>query len=358
MSAVIDLSGYEIDLTGMTGSSFNILQSLLLVTSDPDGSDITVTSSQQFKIEATFRNVRLDYARGYFGNRIITDTTEVDLEPLQALIGGGIDLPAPNLEIDLINGVKVGAKATLLTLTNTSALGQTVALTGNHLGVPFYLDEPTGSWGTLQPTTKTLQFNGANSSIESYLENLGAKHKLGYKLELNPWGNVSGGYNEVFPNSRLKVKVRAQMPLAVGADGLTLQDTFDIDLSQSVDKTHIGSGSFILNASNTFPISASINLFLLDANGYLLHTISASEQIGSGTLGTYDAISELYKKNSEVIYNLSASVLNDINQIKKVVVRAVFDTPDNSGTNVQAAIVAGSFLSVKLRTRFILNTVY
>jgi hypothetical protein len=353
-----DLSGYEIDLTGMTGSSFNILQSLLLVTSDPDGSDITVTSSQQFKIEATFRNVRLDYARGYFGNRIITDTTEVDLEPLQALIGGGIDLPAPNLEIDLINGVKVGAKATLLTLTNTSTLGQTVALTGNHLGVPFYLDEPTGSWGTLQPTTKTLQFNGANSSIESYLENLGAKHKLGYKLELNPWGNVSGGYNEVFPNSRLKVKVRAQMPLAVGADGLTLQDTFDIDLSQSVDKTHIGSGSFILNASNTFPISASINLFLLDANGYLLHTISASEQIGSGTLGTYDAISELYKKNSEVIYNLSASVLNEINQIKKVVVRAVFDTPDNSGTNVQAAIEAGSFLSVKLRTRFILNTVY
>jgi hypothetical protein len=358
MTSMIDLSGYQIDLTGIIGASYNVLQSMLVVTSDPNGPSVTVTSTQEFKIEAAFQHVRLDYARGYFGNRVISDTTSFDLEPLKNLLSGSLDLPAPNLEIDLVNGVKIGARATILSLSNTNASGNSISLSGSSLGTPFYLNEPTGNWGTLQPTVTTLEFNGSNSSIESYLENLGSTHQLGYKLELNPWGNVSGGYNEIFPQSRLKVKVRAQMPLSIGADGLTLQDTFDLNLEQSVDKTHIGSGSFILNASNSFPISTGITLFLLDENGSLLHTVVGTELIASGTLGTYDVYSGLYKKDSELIYTLTEPMLKDIGKVKKVAVRAIFNTPDNSGANIQTSIAARSFLAVKLKTRFVLNTVY
>ena len=358
MTSMIDLSGYQIDLTGIIGASYNVLQSMLVVTSDPAGPSVTVTSAQEFKIEAAFQHVRLDYARGYFGNRVITDTSSIDLEPLKNLIGGSVNLPAPNLEIDLVNGVKIGARATILSLSNTNASGNTMSLSGSSIGTTFYLNEPTGTWGTLQPTTTTLAFNGTNSNIENYLENMGATHQLGYKLELNPWGNVSGGYNEIFPQSRLKVKVRAQMPLSIGADGLTLQDTFDLNLSQSTDKTHIGSGSFVLTASNTFPISAGVTLYLLDENGSLLHTVVGTEQILSGTLGGLEVLSGLYKKDSEIIYTLTEPMLKDINKVKKVAVRAVFNTPDNTGTNVQASISAGSYLAVKLKTRFVLNTVY
>jgi hypothetical protein len=354
----IDLSGYEIDLTGLTGSKFNVLQSLLIVSTDPTGSSVVVNSSQQFKTQASFHQLQLDYARGYFGNKIISDTASLFLTPFQKILSGSIDLPSPDLKIDLINGLKIGARATISSLWNINAMKETTTLTGTNIGVPFYVNEASGNEFSFQPSSTSIDFNGTNSSIDAYLENLGSKHELGYKLELNPWGNISGGYNEIFPNSRLKIRVRAQMPLSIGADGLTLQDTFNIDLSQNRDKTHVSEGSLVLKASNTFPISAGAVLFLLDENNVLLHTVNNANYIHSGMQGIFDPISGLYKKDTELIYTLSESVFKDLNRIKKIVVKTEFNTPDNTGSNIQTAISAGSFLAIKLTTRFVLNTVF
>jgi hypothetical protein len=357
MTSMIDLAGYEMDLTGISGSLYNVLQSLLVVSSDPAGPFVTITQSQEFKIQATFENIRMDYARGYFGQRVLTDTVNVDLEALQNIAGGTMDLPAPELFVDIINGVKIGARATILSLSNTSFSGNTVQLSGGQIQSPLYINEPTGNWSTLQPSQTSLAFNGTNSNIEAYLENLGVNHKLAYKMELNPWGNLSGGYNEIFPNSRLKVKVRAMMPLEVGADGLTLLDTFNLDLKQDLEKTHVGSGSFVLSALNAFPLSASIKLLLLDEDGQLLFTVSGSQNVASGISGEVDPLSGLQVEKSDVVFELPAHVLSELQQIKKVAVRAVFNTPDASGVSVPMSVKAGAFLAVKLKTRFVLNAV-
>ncbi|MCE2712586.1 MAG: hypothetical protein LW688_08605 [Cryomorphaceae bacterium] len=357
MNSLIDLAGYEMDLTGISGSLYNVLQSLLVVSSDPAGPFVTITQAQQFKIQATFENIRMDYARGYFGNRVFSDTVNVDLEALKNVISGTLDLPAPELFVDIINGVKIAARATILNLSNTSVSGNTVQLSGGQIQVPLYINEPTGNWSTLQPSQTSLEFNGANSNIEAYLENLGTVHQLAYQLELNPWGNLSGGYNEIYPNSRLKVKVRAMMPLELGADGLTLQDTFNLDFEQDIEKTHVGSGSFVLTALNAFPLAASVKLMLLDDNGQLLHIVNGTQDVLSANSGELDPLSGLLVEKSEVIFDLPAHVLNDLQKIKKVCVRAVFNTPDATGNSVPMSIKAGAYLAVKLKTRFVLNTV-
>jgi hypothetical protein len=73
----IDLSGYSMDLTGVSGGDYNLIKSQVKVSSDPLGPDITVTPSNVIKFNATFKDVKVDYARGYFGNRILADTTDV-----------------------------------------------------------------------------------------------------------------------------------------------------------------------------------------------------------------------------------------------------------------------------------------
>jgi hypothetical protein len=356
MNLTIDLSGYEIDLTGINGSTHNILQSLLSVSSDPTGPSVTLTTSDEFKFHASFRNLHLDYALGYFGKKVISGSTLLNLELFRKVISGKIDIPAPDLQIRLINGVKVKAKVTILSLSNTNASQQQEILAGTNIGLPVDLIEPTVNGLSLLPSLTTMEFNATNSSIENYFENLGVSHKLDYKLELNPLGNVSGADNEILPNSRLKVQVHAKMPLSIGLDGLTLQDTFDLNLSQNREKSHFSSGSLMLNASNTFPFEAGVTLFFLDQGGNLLYTLVNSQKVESGTSGSLDLSSGLYKKDSELSFMLSESMIKDLSTIKKVVVRARFNSPNSSVINVQAAIEAGSFLAIKLKTRFMLNT--
>lgn len=358
-TAILDISGYDIDLTGISGGDYNILQSKLIVSTDPTGPAIVLSNSQVFKVEAEFKNIKIDYARGYFGNISISDTSSYTIELLNTIVSGSVDLPTSIIRFDVSNGLKVDAKATITTVSNTNYAGNTVFLANSQIGSPVYLSAATGSWSSLTNSLESIEFNGLNSNVESYLENIGNTHVVGYKVELNPWGNTTGGWNEIFPNSRLKVKLKAQMPLAIGADGLTLRDTFDFDISQDLDKSHIESGIITLNASNAFPFSSSVKLYLMNDNEEVLYTVLGTSDISSSLFGSVDPTDGKQKKNSEVQFILTEAMLMDINVIKKIGVETKFNTPDPvTSLSQQVNIPVGAFIAVKLRTKFNIKAVY
>lgn len=357
-TAILDISGYDIDLTGVSGGDYNILQSRLIIKSDPAGPTVTLSNSQTFKVDAEFKSIKIDYARGYFGNVSFTDTSNYVIELLNTVAAGSIDLPSTILNFEISNGLKVDAKAIITTVSNTNYSGNTVNLSNAQIGAPIYIGSATGSWSTLLNTTESLEFNGVNSNIENYLENLGNSHTVGYKIQLNPWGNTTGGWNEIFPNSRFKVKLNAQMPLAIGADGLTLRDTFDFDISQDIEKSHIESGTLVLNATNAFPFSSDVKLYFMNENEEVLHIVVGTSEIRSSLFGSIDPQDGKQKMNSEVIFILTDEMLSDLNTIKKVAVESTFNTPDPSTSlNQQVNIPVGAFITVKLKTKFNLKTV-
>ena len=357
-NTTLDLSGYDIDLTGQDGSLYNLLQSQLVINSDPFGPSVTLTNAHVFNVEATFQDIKIDYARGYFGNQVLSGSENVNLDFMNTVVGGLLDLPSTAIQLEIENGLKVDAKATLYSLTNTNNSGSTVALTGSQLGVPVVLSSATGSWSGLNPTTETISFNSANSNIENYLENLGSQHQINYKIELNPWGNTSGGWNEIFPNSRIRVKLHAQLPMTLAADDLTLKDTFDFDVSQDFEKTHVASGTLTLNATNAFPIEANPTLFLLDDLGNVMHVIPSSEPILSCNFGNIDPVDGLRKQESKVMFQLNESIVNDLSEVKKIAVQAVFNTPNEFGTSIEpVSIPIGAFLAIKLNAKFNLKTI-
>jgi hypothetical protein len=361
--ATLDISGYEIDLTGENGSLFNLLQSRLIINSDPAGPTVNVTTAHQFKVDAEFIDVKIDYARGYFGNKIITDTisTEAFLDDnlLSNITAGAIDFPDCSLQFDITNGMKVDVKALITTVKNTNYAGNTISLNASAISSPIFLDPATGSWSSLTPSSESLVFNSTNSNIESYLENIGDIHTIGYNLQLNPWGNTSGGWNEIFPNSRLKVKLKAQMPMTIGVDGLTLQDTFNLDLSQDLEKSHVASGSFVIQATNAFPFSCNTVLYLMDTNNNVLHTVFGTDNVQSALYGVIDPSDGLKKMSSEVEFLLSSNIIKDLDKIKKVSVRAEFNTPDpETSSNLPVSVPAGAFLAIKLKARLNVEVIY
>jgi hypothetical protein len=355
----LDLSGYDIDLTGESGLSYNKIQSKLSIKTDPDGPIVSINSQNDFKFEGFFSGLKVDYAKGYFGNQVISDTSLFTIPYLTNIISGNIDIPATNLTFLIENGMKVSLKGKLTQAENTNVSNNTVALNSTEIGSDFYVSPATGSWASLQPSEQSINFNSTNSNIEQYIENLGTEHKVGYQLQLNPWGNISGGADEVFPNSRIKVKINVEMPLQVGADGLTLRDTFDFNLSQDPTKIHANSGVITVNATNAFPVSCEPVLYFMDENNFVLHTVLGSSQIASSVLGSFNAQSGLFEKKSSVDFILPAPLIADLDKIKFVAIEARFDTPNaTTGFNEQQSIPYGAFLAVKMNVKLNGTIVY
>ena len=168
-------------------------------------------------------------------------------------------------------------------------------------------------------------------------------------MQPNPWGNTSQGHDEAFANSRLKIKVNAQMPLSLSADGLTLKDTFELNLKQNLEKTHVTSATLVLNATNAFPVACDIVLYFMK-DGQVWHTIVADAQIASANLGQPDPIDGLLKKKSKIHIVLPPNVVADLQDLNEVAVAATFATTDPAtGLATQQSIQAQAFLALQLQ---------
>lgn len=353
VSAVIDLSGYSLDLRGTNNAGYNLLQSEMIVQTDPTGEAITVTKYDSTSFTLKMKDIEIDYARGYFGQISVVDSSDLNIDFLQKITAGTLDLPATNIEFLISNGIKVAARATIQSVKNKNLnTGNTVSLAHNQIGVPIDIQGATGNWNNFIASLKTLSFTSANSNIEQYIENLGAVQKISYSLKLNPLGNVSGGWDEFFSNSSLQIKMKANMPLSAALNNLTFQDTFKLDFKNEKDKSHLISGKIKLRTSNAFPLEGAVQLFLLDENGQVIESISGSEKIASSIFGAFVNPGELQKNNSTVYFELSAASLSNIDRVKNVVIKAVMNTPDQNQNTTTVSIPDGAFMSIKLSASF------
>jgi hypothetical protein len=194
----LDLAGYDIDLTGESGLNYNRLQSKIAIKTDENGPVVSITSQHDFKFDGEISGIKIDYAKGYFGSQLISDTSKVIISQLNSIIGGTLDIPSPNLTFTIENGMKVSLKGKLTLAENTNALNNTVSLISSNIGSDFYIAQALGNWDNLQPASYQIEFNSGNSNIEQYLENVGSEHKLVYQIQ----SNASASWSRWLDSSR------------------------------------------------------------------------------------------------------------------------------------------------------------
>jgi hypothetical protein len=347
VNGFVDLAGYELDLRGASQGSFNRIQSKMIVESDINGQTVYVSNLDTLRFVFGMKDLVIDYARGYFGSQLITDTISENIDALSKISSGIIDLPSSSVELELVNGLKMSAKAKLTELKNVNAQQNTVNMSHPTLDSWLTINSATGTENSLQPSTTTLLFDGSNSNVEQYLENHGAKNDIGFELQLNPWGNVSGGWDEIFPQSSLKVNLKADMPLSIGLNDVVLLDTFDFSFKQDFTKTHVTSGNLWVKATNAFPLSGVVTLSLLDASGNTITTINGTSTFASSVFGS--VVNGILQKQSYVEFPISESVLEQLDLVKQLSLKVTMNTP-NPATNIseQMAIPADAFFGVKV----------
>jgi len=346
----VDLTGYQVDLTGQYGTSFNKLQSKLTVKSDPAGSVVSVNNLDSLRFVFTMDELRLDYARGYFGSQTFSDTLNKTIDVLTQITDGTIDLDAANLNFEIENGFKLSARAKLISLKNTNAQGSTVALSHSSVGSWINVNPAYGNYSNLTSTYTNIDFNGGNSNVEQFLENHGAQNEIAYQLQVNPWGNVSGGWDEVYDSRPMNIHLTGNLPLNIGATNLTILDTFSFSLNQNYDATHVESGDLIIDVDNAFPMQADLMLYFLDANGNVITQFVANNSIASSVYG--QLVNGIQQKKSTISMTCSASQVELLNSAKKVCVKAVLNTPDvNTNLSTQVSIPENAFLKFKIRAK-------
>jgi hypothetical protein len=342
----VDLTGYEIDLTGEFGTSYNRIQSKMVVKSDPDGPSVTVHTYDTIIFQFTMQNVQLDYARGYFGSELVSDTVYAQIDALNNISDGILDVDAMNFDLSIENGLKVNGKFKINSLKNINATGNSVSLTHPNIGTWNTINAATGSNGAITPSNTVLSFNPGNSNFEQYVENHGAKNELSFQLQMNPWGNVSGGWDEIYDAYPLRVKLNGLFPLNVGLKDLIFQDTFALSLINNPNKTHVKSGQIWVNAQNAFPFEGDLELYLLDANYQTIGIISGTSAIESSVFGT--VVNGILQKKSLVYFPVSEQICSDIGSVKYCMIHLKLNTYNGSGPNNQIAIPANAFFSFKL----------
>ncbi|WP_343634231.1 hypothetical protein [Fluviicola sp.] len=347
VTGLVDLSGYELDLTGQYGLSYNRIQSLLTVTSDPDGPTVNVTTSDVIKFRFSMKDVELDYARGYFGSQLVSDTVYATIDAMNNITDGLLDVDAMTFDLAIENGLKVNGKFKINSLKNINAAGNTVSLNHPNIGTWNTINAATGSnVNNIVPSNTTLHFTPGNSNFEQFIENHGAKNELSFQLQMNPWGNVSGGWDEIYDEHPLRVKLNGMFPLNVGLTDLIFQDTFALSLVNDPTKTNVKSGQIWVNAMNAFPFEGSLELYLLDANYQTIAVVSGTSAIESSVFGS--VVNGIMQKKSQVYFPVSESVCDNIASVKHCMIKLKLNTYNAGGANVQVPIPANAFFKFKL----------
>ena len=349
--ALIMLNGYELDLqgTGVMGSSnisaFNILQTSLSITTDPEGQNSSITTSDLFEFDAKFEDVKIAYAMGYFGELSFSDSTDISLPYIDLIRSGSVNLPDIPLSILVKNGAKIPASAKLTLLESTNNDGEVFDLISSELNTNHFVGPATGSWSSLTPSSYELEINENNSNLTDYIEHLGFKHKIGYDFRMNPFGSQTGSYNEIFPTSKVQIDVSSQFPLEIGVDGFIISDTIPFEVS-SLELNNLIQAESIelhLNYCNAFPMHGALKIKLLDENFNLLYSFYSNEFIGSGSSGTFDNAANIFKLCDKSVIVLDENGTDEMPQARFI----VFETTLNSDTNIvpmQVPIPSNAFL--------------
>jgi hypothetical protein len=351
--ALIMLNGYELDLqgTGVMGSSnisaFNILQTSLSITTDPEGENSSITTSDLFEFDAKFEDVKIAYAMGYFGELSFSDSTDISIPYIDLIESGSINLPDIPLSIAVKNGAKIPASAKLTLLESTNKDGEVFELISSELNTNHFVGPATGSWSSLTPSSYPLEINESNSNLTDYIEHLGFKHKIGYDFRMNPFGSQTGSYNEIFPTSKVEIDVSSEFPLEVGVDGLIISDTIAFKVSPLEINNLIEAESLELhlNYCNAFPMQGALKIKLLDEGLNLLYSFSSDEFIRSGSSGTFDSVANIFKLCDKSVIVFDENGTNEIPQAHYIVVETTLNSDINIAP-IEVSIPSNAFLFV------------
>jgi hypothetical protein len=354
----ISLSGYTVDFTGLNHNGYNTLITVLNGILDPAAAAYTLTSNDSVIITAQFYGMVPEYGQGYFGQtKKIIGPTKSNFPLFNGISAGSLNLKSASVNFTLENGFGVDARLYIDSLysMNTRPGGNNVPLIGNIVHNAININRATATINPLSPvipSVQTYSITNANSNIVQWIDNL--PNAIDYKLELttDPLGNVSGNQDFAYYGYGIKAYLDVSVPLFIATNNLTLQDTLSVNFASSSETKQVKSGTFTLYASNLFPFSAGMQIYMLNSNMQIADSILIPVQtIAAGIPNTNGMVTS--PTNSILTIPLDANHTNTLFSSKKIVIKAVFNMGCSTCTPIKYSKIYNTYqLNLKLIGNF------
>lgn len=331
ITEIIDITGYRLDLRGLAGNSYNTLVNSFSGNTSANGQSVQIIANQPFmSVSNTFVDVIPQYARGYFGSPGFSlENESANFDFLKKIIDGQLGLEEVKLSLSLENYIGADGQVEIHNITSVNErTGVSIDLQHEVMSTPINITRASDAWihsGNVTPTFKSYVFDNSNSNIRALIENL--PHCLDYSLDfkLNPLGNISSGNDFFYYENNIKTNLQLEVPMTFYSDHLTLSDTLDFNADAGTAGSKVNSGGFRIIADNSFPLSATMTLILIDENNVAIDSLYSLNNIAAPALnGNFISIGSLISTLDVPISSTTADKLTDT---KRINIKIVFDTP-------------------------------
>lgn len=329
-TATRDLGGARFDLRGPTMNSVNTLQTILGAQLDPNGSGAWVTADDSLIISANYEGLVPQYARGYFGQRTEEfgpDTNQLSL--FDSFVSGTLDLDVATLKLSVENGFGADLRIRMreFQAINTRT-GSSIDLQHAIFQGPINVNRAIDAGSAPIPSHYQTTIDQGNSNIDLFLESLADRVAYALDLEINPLGDISNGNDFLYHESDLKAQLDLEVPLRLIMNELTLQTISTPDLPGSSEGHALRTGTLRFFATNGFPMSARLELELIDAAGSVVSVIPVQGTVAPGILGANGIVTQRTQTKLEAV--IDAGTMDELYSGVRVRSRVAFTTSDQS----------------------------
>ncbi|MFT5921899.1 MAG: hypothetical protein ACI898_001232 [Flavobacteriales bacterium] len=318
-SNTVDLSGASIDLQGTNGNQFNKVASLLSVSAAASSlTPIPVFGDDSVTVELSFKNVRIAYARGFFGEINGEINEAINLEPLANIAGGSLDLETLSFELEIKNYIGADAQVTFNEISGARN-GEEVILNHVIINNQINITRAIDNDGGITPNNYAFVIDETNSNIVELFELLPSVLNVVGDITLNPLGDVSGGNDFIYTAQPMEAVFKADLPLCLGMNGVFFRDTLALEATNG---PLVGEGKLNVRALNSFPMNAQITLRFLDEREQEISVLLEEGNVSAGIASGDEYLAN--ESNFSVL--ISSEVLGSLNAASKIVLEVTMNT--------------------------------
>lgn len=325
-----DVSGAYLDLRQPV-NNYNTLKSTIRIFSDPNATEnVHISYNDSLEILIEFKDIVVEYARGYFGQHVITVNGNEEISYIKDLGINYLDIDDPLIYISLENyfGADLGFTVNKICSHGNADLDLVADFVGQQINMTRAV-ENHGVYGSVIPSKKTINFDGSN--ISQLIENLPYAISYDMRADINSMGNISSGNDFVFSARGFESRMHLELPLNFALKGLKLTDTIDYDLKKS--ETRLAKSELTINVENSFPFSANLDIKLMSDNGVLIDSIKPNSEILAANVDENGNVISSAKHIIKI--GLDENQTKSLYDCKKAVITARINTGGNANKKVK-----------------------
>lgn len=332
----LDLGGVDFDFTNGQQKVNFISLSLEVMNPSALGSEAVVVTTQ-------FRNLELENAEGYFGQRYI-------------------NIPSGNFDFD-IAGISEFTNGLFLTdpslkLITTSSLGASLGLEldldgvkedGKVVGLDAAAQLLSAANSPQSPNKSEIEYNGSNSGIANFLANLPNNILYSGRAEINPPGQSQNNF--INKNSGVAADLEVDIPLKFTAENVKLDEVLDVDFFKK-NPDQVEEVTLFFYTDNGLPFDMGVNVSFLSAEtgdslqGFSLPLLDAAPVDANGRVTSHAP-----QKKVEVKF--TQQLVEDLKKCDKLRFVGSLKT-GNNGQQI-AALYTDYELTIKVAAKVKLN---